>query len=209
MQGFFNGFLVLLSISVLFCGCTQQGGESTTTTTTTTLPCNDTDGGKDYLTKGTASGYNESMVLIEKTDYCLNTDQLIEAFCDREGYLRAEVVSCRGVERTCLNGVCSAATTTTTTTSTTTTTTTTTIPGECVTGGCGDVSIAYDCAWSFDELGNNFTYVRRLTVIPYCADAGTTNAKCKSREKPSIEDRCENYEICIEGMTECQPVQGT
>lgn len=200
--------LVLLLFALFLCGCAQQdNGSHVSTTTSTTFPCNESDSGRDYYVRGAVSGFSSDNESLTEEDYCLNSDQLIESFCDEVGFVDSEVVSCKNLGRICLEGVCSGSTTTTTTTttSTSTTTTTTTILGECVTGGCGEASVNYICDSDLDASGNMFNYVKKVTIIPYCADPGTPEAKCKVREKPSIEDRCESYEVCIDGLQECQP----
>ena len=198
-------FLALFLLMALFCCCVDDSPKITTTTTTTTLSCNDSDGGKSYLVKGFVSGCSELGDMGSETDYCINSDQLLEYFCDDLGYMQTDLKSCKSEGMVCFNGRCAGSTTTTSTsTSTTTSTTTTTRIGECETGTCGDASVSYRCKWDFDEFGKNFTFVQRFTVIPYCADPGTVDAKCKNREIASIEDRCGNYEVCVEGMQVCQ-----
>lgn len=207
--------LVFLSLTLFLCGCTQQdNGSVVSTTTSTTLPCNESDSGRDYYVRGVVSGFDRDNKSLSEEDYCLNSDQLIELFCDELGFVDSEVLSCKNIGNICSNGVCSGSTTTsstTTSTSTSTTTTTTTILGGCVTGGCGDAYVNYTCDSDLDASGNMFNYVKKVTIIPYCADPGTREAKCKVREKSSIEDRCESYEVCVDGLQECQlkPAENT
>jgi hypothetical protein len=196
--------LVLVAVMLILCGCIQQTPR-TTTTTTTTLPCTDTDGGRNYLIVGTVSGFDKEGKNFSDTDHCINADQLIEGFCDEVGHALTEPVSCKKMSMLCVRGICSDVTTTTrfsTTTVITTTTTTTTIPGECVSGGCGEPTEVYRCAEDFKE---KFAYVEKIATVHYCADAGTPQALCKTKEARSIEDRCRNDEVCVEGLITCQP----
>jgi hypothetical protein len=176
-------------------------------TTTTTLPCNESDAGRDYYAVGTASGFNGDKQTVSEADYCLNSDQLIESYCDEVGYVVTEAVSCKRIERVCERGVCVfyATTTTTTTTSTTTTqgSTTTTILGECVQGSCPEGLVFYRCR--FDTV-EGYVYTERVSRVFYCADAGTPDAKCKAKENSLLEDRCANEdEVCVDGLQQCQP----
>ncbi|MBN2014820.1 MAG: hypothetical protein JW778_06535 [Candidatus Altiarchaeota archaeon] len=200
--------LVLFFITLFLCGCVQQdNGSDVSTTTSTTLECNESDAGRDYLVKGAVSGYSKDNESLTEADYCLNSDQLIELFCDEVGFVDSEVVSCKRMDKICSAGICvkvTSTTSTSTTSTSTSSTTTTTLLGECVTGGCGESSVSYRCASDLDASGNLFNYVQKVTVIPYCADPGTLEAKCKVRERLSIEDRCENYEVCVDGLQDCQ-----
>lgn len=107
------------------CGTTTTTSTTTTTVpTTTTQPtgCSDTDGGKDYYTKGTCSdtylGNPRSL-----DDDCSGSS-VVEWYC-RTGACTLEFYSC---PHGCENGACVSAPATTTTTTQPTTTTSTTIP---------------------------------------------------------------------------------
>lgn len=196
--------MTLVAVMLLLCGCVQQAPR-TTTTTTTTLPCSDTDAGRNYLVAGAVSGFDKGGKNFSDTDHCINADQLIEGFCDKVGYALTEPVSCKKMGMLCVQSSCvdvSTTTRSTTTTVITTTTTTTTILGECVSGGCGEAEVSYHCALDFKE---RFNYVEKIATVHYCADAGTPQALCKTKEARSIEDRCERDEVCVEGMITCQP----
>ena len=81
-----------------------------TTTTTTTLPqpwCSDTDGGKDYWVKGTASDYWHANIM---TDYCIG-DTLYEYSCGSDSKFTFDTYECyRDPVHTelggCVNGAC-------------------------------------------------------------------------------------------------------
>lgn len=196
--------LALVAVMLILCGCINQAPR-TTTTTTTTLPCTDTDAGRNYLAAGSVSGFDKGGKNFSDADHCINADQLIEGFCDEVGYALTEPVSCKKMGMLCVRDSCADVSTTTrstTTTVITTTTTTTTILGGCVSGGCGEPEIVYHCAEDFKE---KFAYVEKIATVHYCADAGTPQALCKTKEARSIEDRCGAYEVCVEGMITCQP----
>lgn len=195
-------FSAILLVAFLV-ACVQEKSE--TTTTTTTLPCNETDSGRDYSAVGSASGFNKENKLVTEEDYCLNSDQLIESFCNELGYVVTEPVSCKRMGLLCVRGACvfvSTTTTTTTSTTTTSSTTTTTILGECTPGSCTGNKVYYRC---LENTVEGYKYVARVTVTFYCADAGTPEAKCKSKESMLTEDICLSSEVCVEGLSECQP----
>jgi hypothetical protein len=199
-----QGKLALVAVMLLLCGCINQA-PVTTTTTTTTLPCSDTDAGRNYLAAGTVSGFDKEGKNFSDTDHCINADQLIEGYCDDVGHALTEPVSCKKMGMLCVRNSCvDVSTTTMSTTSTviTTTTTTTTILGGCVSGSCGDPEEVYRCAEDFKE---KFIYVEKIATVHYCADAGTPQALCKTKEARSIEDRCARDEVCVNGTITCQP----
>ncbi len=101
------------------------------------IDCIDTDGGKDYFTKGSTSGGKEqdldnlmvkddgSPILINSEDSCSNDGKVLEHYCTVKGAVKGEWVAC---PNGCSNGACVGAeeevqTQTTTTNQTQTTTT--------------------------------------------------------------------------------------
>ena len=114
-------------------GYVCKDGACVKTTTTTTTTCTDSDGGKNYLVKGTCSGSQGTA-----TDFCQNNGQIQEFWCDQEhGWCASTGGSCSvlvGSGYICKNGAC---------VKESITTTTTTIPKVCNVGtvACGQACI--------------------------------------------------------------------
>jgi len=81
-----------------------------------TIKCSDIDKGRDYTLFGTTKG-NEigTKKLINKSDYCIGSDRLVEFFCDGPNsannyeYVNNEIINCTknyGKGYGCKNGVC-------------------------------------------------------------------------------------------------------
>lgn len=72
--------------------------------------CSDSDGGKDYYTKGVAKGlfYNNKAEYVEEADYCSGDSLKVEYFCNEKGYVESiEGIDC---PNGCENGACKTAT---------------------------------------------------------------------------------------------------
>lgn len=64
------------------------------------------------------------------------------------------------------------------------------------TDDCPEGGVSYDCV-----DGN----VERTSRIFYCANAGTPESECKSRQYVRVEDICQDDEVCIPGRPTCRP----
>jgi hypothetical protein len=136
------------------------------TTTTTTPLCTDSDGGKNYLVKGTCNNGTS----ISYADYCTYSSQLVEYYCAGSNCL-SEIKYCPSLgSYYCNDGRCIFLDTTpATTTSTTTISTTTTIKPQPTTirrplRGAGGSRWAIPLGTS-EVLNNPFVIVTSIIVI--------------------------------------------
>ncbi|MFH0711510.1 MAG: LamG-like jellyroll fold domain-containing protein [archaeon] len=81
------------------CGSCSAGYTCTNGKCISSSECTDSDGGKDYYIKGTATGKSS----ISYTDSCILTTRLYESFCRSNGYASRELYSC---PNGCSDGAC-------------------------------------------------------------------------------------------------------
>ncbi len=73
------------------------------------IACTDTDGGKDYYTKGHVTGEMESGYPIDSDDACTSSTRLSEFFCYSVGdnlYANWETYNCENEGKVCIDGIC-------------------------------------------------------------------------------------------------------
>lgn len=93
--------VTLLVIGIVTMGSVLMGKLSVLpkSTSTRALTCTDTDQGKNYATKGTATDSSGTTV----SDYCSGSRTLYESYCNQNGYASYESVDC---DKGCSGGVC-------------------------------------------------------------------------------------------------------